>query len=341
VLLVGVTAAAIAVARAQEEELRRDVLRTNLYAARAVAGTVLFELRGLAARVEAAAADPELARMLEDGPCRDHAGVEPRLAEYGAGTAFDSLSLFDASGAVVRRWPAPKSEGYAFCSDFSWRDYVLGARALGERGRRGAYLGRTIRSKADAEWKFSLSAPVYDARGRLLGVIDATLGTDSALGQLRLRDSQDPRRTAVLVAPQDRDCAECPLPQGHLILLHDRLEHGEAIHVDSAPLRAIDAAISQELRLDPFHLAPEDLALSEDDHHDPLDPDVRWLAGYAPVGQTGYVVTVMTRHDAAVGPNATLARRLGWVGAIAAAAGAAMVTALLWLNRRRRRHAGL
>ena len=57
-ILIAVSVAALAVARAHEDELRANVLRTNAYAARAMAGAVLFELRRLALGVEDCAANP-------------------------------------------------------------------------------------------------------------------------------------------------------------------------------------------------------------------------------------------------------------------------------------------
>ena len=47
--------------------------------------------------------------------------------------------------------------------------------------------------------------------------------------------------------------------------------------------------------------------ITDDAHRDPVRGyEGRWLAGFAPVGDTGFVVIVQTRYDAAVAPNARL-----------------------------------
>ena len=61
----------------------------------------------------------------------------------------------------------------------------------------------------------------------------------------------------------------------------------------------------------------------------------RWLAGFAPVGDTGFIVIVQTRYDAAVQPNARLWR-------IAQVGGFILMGAVIWVGllgyaRRRRR----
>jgi hypothetical protein len=61
----------------------------------------------------------------------------------------------------------------------------------------------------------------------------------------------------------------------------------------------------------------------------------RWLAGFAPVGDTGFVVIVQTRYDAAVQPNTRLARRLVWRGSAAILAWLAACGTFLWIVVRR------
>jgi hypothetical protein len=58
--------------------------------------------------------------------------------------------------------------------------------------------------------------------------------------------------------------------------------------------------------------------ITDDERRDPMPGyEGRWLAGFAPVGDTGLVVIVQTRYDAAVAPNARLSRRLaGWTGVV-------------------------
>ena len=62
----------------------------------------------------------------------------------------------------------------------------------------------------------------------------------------------------------------------------------------------------------------------------------RWLAGFAPVGETGFVVIVQTRYDAAVEPNTRLSRRLAWRGSAVILVWLAACSTFLWGFARRR-----
>src|SRR5439155_16117851 len=63
----------------------------------------------------------------------------------------------------------------------------------------------------------------------------------------------------------------------------------------------------------------------------------RWLAGFAPVGDTGFVVIVQTRYDAALKPNTRLLRRLAGRGSAVILVWLAACGAFLWGSVRRRR----
>jgi hypothetical protein len=85
-----------------------------------------------------------------------------------------------------------------------------------------------------------------------------------------------------------------------------------------------------------FELATA-LPFSRDDYQDPLLGG-QWLAAFAPVGATGYVVLVQTRDAVAIRPSNSLAR------IAVTLAGSSAVLLLLygyfWLWRRKRERAG-
>jgi len=103
----------------------------------------------------------------------------------------------------------------------------------------------------------------------------------------------------------------------------------------------------------PLGLPPPELVLSSDDYEDPVgkgntDPKLgtvkpaderyagRYLAGFAPVGNTGFVVIVQTRADEAMSEVKTIAIRFTkWTG-IASAPGVALALVAAGLGRRRR-----
>jgi hypothetical protein len=232
-LLAVVAASAILVAHAQALELQRDALRTNAYAAHALAGMVAFHLREQSDSVVNAASDPAVVQLLRDG--RGEA-----LELLRVSTSFDSLSTYDRSGIATGHAPGTPRMG----SDFSWRDYFIGARRLGEAGHREAYVSLPFLSEADGRFKFGIAAPVYDGD-----------------------------------------------------------------------------------------------TWTDDAHRDPLPGfEGRWLAGFAPVGSTGFIVIVQTRHDALVESTARLWRRLmSQVGAAVLAT--TLLCAGLWGYTRHRRRA--
>jgi hypothetical protein len=80
--------------------------------------------------------------------------------------------------------------------------------------------------------------------------------------------------------------------------------------------------------------------ITDDAHRDPVPGfGGRWLAGFAPVGDTGFVVIVQTRYNVAVEPNARLSRRLASRTGVVLLAWIALSAAGVWLYLRRRSNA--
>jgi serine/threonine-protein kinase len=322
-LLVGTTVAAVSVAHAQEDELRAEVLKVNAYAARALSGALLYELRELGDAVARAASDPAVRDVLE------HPGDEAAIAAWRARphpARFDSLQILSPEGRWVARAPRPQRDFTGLY--FDWREYFAGAARLGRTGARGVHVSRPYVSTADGTTRFSLVAPVYDdgedGDGRWLGVLEGAVDSATALGALTLIDPDERQRIAAVVARRDRERREDPLPDDWLVLLHDGVARGSHHLMDGRGALATLGAAARG-------------AVSADDHRDPIPGFAgRWLAGVAPVGDTPFAVIVQTRYETAVGPNQRLARR-GLAAAALALAGAAGSVVLLALVRARRR----
>src|SRR5439155_23069317 len=93
------------------------------------------------------------------------------------------------------------------------------------------------------------SAPVYDD-GDWRGVLIATLGADSAFGEVRMEDVARHGSTALL-GPRDNDRSteeHPPLPTDFAFLVHRGLRHGEE--------RALDPRIAARLRAEFGAAAP-------------------------------------------------------------------------------------
>ncbi len=325
-LLAVIAVTAIWVARTQEQELERDVLATNAYAAHALAGGVAFRLREEVDATVAIAADPAVVRAL-------HTFDVAALEQWRMTTRFDTVALYDRSG-IGRVQASPATfRNRNLGKDYSWRDYFRGARRLGEAGLRAGYISRAVLSETENIWVFGIAAPVYD-EGTWSGVLLITAGTDAALGQQRLDRASDDGPMAVIVAPRDRSRATTEGEGDYVVILHDGLTHGAGIAMDSPRLRELRATRTERNQLRWIDPDP----ITDDEHHDPVPGfEGRWLAGFAPVGDTGFVVIVQTRHDAALKPNTRLSRRLAWWGSAVILLWLAACCTFLWGFVRRRR----
>jgi hypothetical protein len=325
-LLAVIAVTAIWVAHDQEQELQRDVLATNAYAAHALAGGVAFRLREEVDTTVAIAADPAVAQAL-------HTFDVAALDQWRMTTGFDTVALYDRSG-IARVQASPVTfRNRNLGKDYSWRDYFRGARRLGEAGLRAGYISRALLSETEDIWVFGIAAPVYD-EGVWAGVLLITVGTDPALKRKRLDRTSDAGPMAVIVAPRDRSRASTEGEGDYVVILHDGLTHGAGIAMDSPRLRELRATRTepnQRLWIDPD-------PITDDAHRDPVPGfEGRWLAGFAPVGDTGFVVIVQTRHDAALKSNTRLSRRLTWGVIAVILAWLAACGTFLWVHVRRRR----
>jgi serine/threonine-protein kinase len=360
-LLVIATVVAFMGAAAQESDRREEVLRANEYAARWVAGTVLFKLNSYHDAVAEAARDfpSELVASLrqtgipEGGSmevyCRELQGQHGDLS--GGRSPFNGWFILDKDGNARARWPRPERRDY-IGNNYAWRDYFKGAWKLALARSRSAYISRAILSEASRTQRFAVSAPIYDQKGEPIGVVVAMTDAGATLGTLELKDPSDKRHIAMVVAPQDNDraSANAALPDDHVILVHDSLEVGRTAILKSNV--AVHEAVFLAERSNPNRgleqllLAEPNAVTSDEGHCDPVmdgrcddDPQKphagRWLAGFAPVGNTGFVAIVETPRDAAAQPNQTLARRLLLWGVLPFAFGTALVAGVLGVARRR------
>ena len=139
---------------------------------------------------------------------------------------------------------------------------------------------------------------------------------------------------AVIVAPRDRSRATTEGEGDYVVILHDGLTHGAGIAMDSPRLRELRATRTERNQLRWIDPDP----ITDDAHRDPVPGfEGRWLAGFAPVGDTGFVVIVQTRYDAALKPNTRLSRRLAWGGSVVILVWLVACGTFLWGFARRRR----
>ena len=205
--------------------------------------------------------------------------------------------------------------------------------------RRTTYVSRAFRSEGDDHHKFAISAPIVNGDGQSVGVIVAGIAAKANLGSLALDDG---RSVAVLVAPRDRERDSDPRTEfPYLILRHPAFADGEAVGMASEQVRLVAGA---DPELDQWLPAPNRMT-SLDGYIDPVaatHPDYAgsWSAGFAPVGNTGFVVIVQSREDETMKPEMALVRQLAKWTAISAIPGVLLVLFATMYSRRRRRPQG-
>jgi serine/threonine-protein kinase len=351
-LLLFTTAAAVYVARAQVAAREQDVLQSNAYAADWIAGTVLLQLRDYCAAVERTAAERRqgLAAVARSGHAlADRAAGESLCRELferyndpasslrrpgDAKLAFDSVFVQGVDGLTRGRWPPPPDPDGYYALRFESRDYFRGARRVAASDSPRAYVSAAFRSRADTMHKIGISRPVLADDGRtFVGVLVATVATDPTFGSQNFSDHS---RLAALVAREEDDPASPAdaMPR-HVVLLHDGLKHGQFVPVDSAALRAVAPDDSTD-QLQLHRRRPKPVLDAA--YRDPVDGAFagRWLAAFAPVGNTHLVVVVQTRVEDAVALDRQAARRLAWLAGGVVLVVVALLTLALWAPTRRR-----
>lgn len=342
VLLVFIAASALLVARAQEH----SAMQASAFAAEALAGEAASYLQTQVNDVVKLASDVELPHQLQAVPVDTAAWLMQRR---DGNPRFENLWLFDTEGNLAAQTDGPPEEPYKnLGKSYVWRDYFKGARAVkrGDASPAG-YVALVVQSEADDRYKFVISAPFYDEHKAWIGVIVANTATSpTALGNANLvrHDSGrgNPRTdttVVALVAPLDRSRDESTGKDRYVVIVHDGLQHpGDGVQVDASGLAQF------------FHTrwSAEQLAWTErsgrlpvtsSDYHDPVPEwsKARWLAAFAPVAHTGYVVIVQTRYDAWVTAG-LLYPLIGALG-VAVLAWGTLLASPLW-NRIRHRRRG-
>jgi eukaryotic-like serine/threonine-protein kinase len=346
--LVIMTPSAVSLARGQETAKRAQIRQVNMNSAAMVAGTVLSQLRALSDAVERTASEPELARFLQDGDETTlKAFCEAMYSRYeepsyglklNGNSPIDMWVVYDKEGVIKAQ--VPKMARNVVGNDYHWRDYFIGASKLAEKRLSSTYVSRAIKSEPDDLHKFAISVPIYGSDRQPIGVLIAVIPTAATLGSLVVQDAHS---ISVLVAPRDRD-RDTPVPAStHLILLHPDYVYGEATPIENEQVRRIDeASRSPLLRIErPLGLPPPNLVMSSDDYEDPVAKKYpryagRWIAGFAPVGNTGFVVIVQTREEEALESEMQLGRELSKWAMISGSPGVLLVLLAAWYEKRRK-----
>lgn len=302
---------------------------SNMNSAAMVAGTVQAHLDVMSNDVTQSARDAELVAALRAGDTAGLLGACARFYETyditrgrdkSVNSPFDAWFVLDAQG--VLRAQEGRERVIVTSRNYEWRDYFQGALALGRRGEPPgqAYVSKVFKSENDQRHKFALSAPIFD-QGRLIGVLVAAVATSAKLGSLSI---ESPDSLITLAGPRDHERHHVPAAT-HVLFLHQRHRYGDADPIESAEVEQLEAASRGRLRVEaPLDLPPPDLMMASDDYYDPVVRR-RALAGFAPVGNTGYVVIVSSLYDDVLRLEAELGWKLAAWASLAVAAGLCVI----------------
>jgi serine/threonine-protein kinase len=366
--LVIMTWRTVSLTREQEALKRAQIIAANRLSAAMVAGTVLSHIRDLSDAVSRVAEDEAISRALEEGDSEKLQAIcqaaYERYEDPSAGLKSGDNSPFyvwfvaDKNG--LSRGNSRNDPRNILSARFDLRDYFKGARALSQRGSRETYISNAFKGIPGGLYEFAISTPIYRSGGNRewIGVLGAAVATTAKLGSLVLDDD---RNRVALAAPWDpnrtleQDESAPPDPPEYLLLRHPGYsKRGEAIALDNEQIRRIGKGSQENEQhiLHPLRLPSEPWVGSSDHYEDPLGrgnsddkkgslmpPDPRfagrWLAGFAAVGYTGFVVIVQTREDEALGSEKKLGGQLAkWAGIASAPSLLLMLVAAGYERRR-------
>jgi predicted Ser/Thr protein kinase len=329
---------ALSVAQARKADLLQATLSSASFAAKDLATTALLQLRSLGRNVDIATADGRLAALLAKD---DRNGLQQIVLDICSDQPipFKTCYIINRHGIMVAH--APRAD-QLIGSDFSWRNHFQGAKALGTKGAGGSvYISRVYRGRSDNFYKFAMSAPILDAKKNFLGVIATSVITDASMGLVFLHED---KRKVALIAPTDTDNPEIALASGtdnYVVLYHPGYRKGvnpvEFPYIKKIGMKPAPVDNPQ------FQLSDSKLQISPDDNYlDPVSSVAkeyagRWIAGFAPVGNTGFVVVVQQRFADAVSLESSTLWNLALWSALASLVAVAILAMALWRWARSRR----
>jgi|SRR5579862_6883811 len=303
---------------AQKKATEDGLIQGLVYTARFVADEVLHRFSQWGDKVTLSAQEPSLIEALKEWrnlkrrtPLPDsermkqleklREALERSCEGFRAANAGDpgvqDWFILDPEGTLLARAPATTNLG----ENYQGRDYFQGLLLhLQGTGPASVHVSSAFRASVDKFVKFVICRRVEDG-SEMLGAVAVAIGTHSTMG---LRHIHDDQHRVVVVAPWDpyrrsndpeQLWAKTPT---HVLFLHPGYRDlGEPpIALDFPGLAGVGIRICGQDLYPP----PSERAMGTRDYQDPFqerDPRYagRWLAGLAPVGNTGFLVIVQQR----------------------------------------------
>jgi serine/threonine-protein kinase len=325
---------ALSVAQSRKADLLQATLNSAGFAAKDLAMTTLLQLRNLSRNVDIVTADPRLASQLA---ANDSTGLERSVSEIcGGGQPIPFMTCYITNREGIMVAHAPPAD-YMIGGDFSWRDHFQGAKLHGSKGSRTLHISKVYRGRSDNLYKFAISAPILDGKNNFLGVVATSVTTDASMGLVFLHDDN---RKVALIAPEDINTPNEIRGDKHVILYHPGYRRGsdavEFPYFDKVKTIKADRSLDEQLS------DSKRVAIRDDNYRDPVAKVVedyagRWIAGFAPVGNTGFIVVVQQRFEDAIGLESSTLWTLALWSALASLVAIVILALVLrrWANSRK------
>jgi eukaryotic-like serine/threonine-protein kinase len=303
------------VVRHQRQNLRQAVLGMNAYAASGQAAGVLYRLRNHADVVMHAASSPDAVALVlpprplardasgqvipNQNPCRSQTTVADPAPLRPFAQGFSTFGVIDSSGCTRARISEEPPPLDFIQRRLDWRQYFDEAKKEAELGTRTVGIRMAYRSSVSGLVKIALSyalfAPAQGAgRPTFAGVLTGSLVVEDTLVLPDRRRMSERDHVTVVLGPFQGDSPTASnAGDEYTFLSHPKLKRGAKVTLDPGVARALAAAFPPS-KSGQFEL-PLGTALTREGYEDPLLGG-RWLAAFAPIGGTGYVVLVQTRE---------------------------------------------
>lgn len=300
--------------RSEERELATATLHNNAALASARAQAVLTLFEKYAVQTARAALDPDVRELIRRGDALDAAPGLAMLLERSPN--FDSIAVFDVEGKILARHPQP-APGY-IGRQYKFRKYYECVSALAAKRARTVAAGiapplepevcisPAYRGENSGGIEFTLAAPVHETSGDWLGFVIMNKHARHTLDEIEIGDTYHSGQTTALFGQRDRDRDSPPenpaQPRALTAVVHPELFGVEEHALEPELSRRLREQFGDEgapgMQLRSMRVRPY-----EDGRYvDPVTGDQR-LAGFAPVGATGFVVAVSTPRDRALGTS--------------------------------------
>jgi serine/threonine-protein kinase len=307
-------------------------------------------LREYADIVDRAASDP-VVQALAHGPrrvpdtwpgggshdrCRLQTSSEDPAALAPYARKFSTMFVLDSAGCARARISEEPTFPDYVRTTYNWHDYFPASLAHAPQPSRSRHVRAAYRSSISHLIKFAVSAPLFEG-DKWTGVVTGSIIAASTLDLPRMKRDERSGQMTVLIGPFEGEPTASPRPRTpseFTLLVHPSLTRGQKVTLEPTLSAKLVAAFRNSAEAPQFELATA-LPLQQADYRDPLLGQ-RWLAAFAPVGATGYVVLVQTRDAFATRPANDL-NRLSFILAFGSAALLISYGGfLLWRRKRER-----